>query len=343
MAVNSLGIFRNSFSSNQKSRSDLSCHFARKMDNEMAFREALAQQLMSRSAFLVAMEAGLFALLNVLALFGSVLVCCAVYRHRRHHTITNLFVTALAISDLIFALFVMPFTTGTFVVGRWTTGRAHCLFQGFCFMTFTTISLQTMCLIAINRYVCVVRPGKYKQKFFTFWKTMSYIGAAWILSCIASIPPLFWGKDDYSFHPGKGHCLYPFEINTAYTIPLGIIFIGIPFSVMSFCYSKVLMAVRCVPQVHPQGTQNGTTLTPNVEEVKITKTVSLVFLAFVLCWIPVGVIDFMDVSRGFPSHPRQVYVFQTFMTFLSSTINPFIYGLTSRKFRREYKKLVCCK
>ena len=103
------------------------------------------------------------------------------------------------------------------------------------------------------------------------------------------------------------------------------------------------MAVRRVHRVHPQGIQNGTALTPNVVEVKITQTVSLVFLAFSVCWIPVGVIDFTDVARGFPSHPRQVYVFETFVIFLSSTINPLIYGLTSRKFRREYKKLLCCK
>ena len=308
----------------------------------MTFSEVLFQQFGSRSSVLIAVEAGLFALLNVVALLGNVLVCCAVYRHRSHHTITNLYIAALAISDLIFAVFVMPFTTGTFVVGRWVTGREHCLFQGVCFLTFVTISLQTMSLIAVNRYVCVARPEKYK-KFFTLRKTLGYIGTAWLLSCIASILPLFWGKDDYSFHPGKALCLYPFEINAAFTIPLGIIFIGIPFAVMSFCYSKVLMAVRRVHKAHPQGIQNGTAPTPNVEEVKITQTVSLVFLAFSVCWIPVGVIDFMDVSRGFPSHPRQVYVFQTFVIFLSSTINPFIYGLTSRKFRREYKKLVCCK
>ena len=308
----------------------------------MTFSEVLFQQFGSRSPVLVATEAGLFALLNVVALFGNVLVCCAVYRHRSHHTVTNLFIAALATSDLIFALFVMPFTTATFVVGRWVTGRAHCLFQGVCFMTFVTISLQTMCLISVNRYICVVRPGKYK-KFFTFRKTLGYIGTAWLLSCIASIPPLFWGKDDYSFHPGKAFCLYPFEINMAYTFTLGIIFIGIPFCVMSFCYSKVLMAVRRVHRVHPQGIQNGTALTCNVEEMKITQTVSLVFLAFSVCWIPVGVIDFTDVARGFPSHPRQVYVFETFVIFLSSTINPLIYGLTSGKFRREYKKLLCCK
>ena len=154
--------------------------FAVKVDNDMTFSEVLFQQFGSRSSVLIAVEAGLFALLNVVALLGNVLVCCAVYRHRSHHTITNLYIAALAISDLIFAVFVMPFTTGTFVVGRWVTGREHCLFQGVCFLTFVTISLQTMSLIAVNR--CVRRETREVQEVLhsqknagIYWDSVAFV------------------------------------------------------------------------------------------------------------------------------------------------------------------------
>lgn len=79
----------------------------------------MATDLQSRSVYLVVVEVSSLIVLNLLSLMGNTLVCISVYRNTRLRTTTNLYITALAISDLLSAVFVMPLTIGVLVSGRW--------------------------------------------------------------------------------------------------------------------------------------------------------------------------------------------------------------------------------
>ena len=50
--------------------------------------------------------------------------------------------------------------------------------------------------------------------------------------------------------------------------------------------------------------------------------------------------DNIDAAREEHTLPRQVYLTYAFLAYLSSTINPFVYGATSGLFRREYKAIL---
>ena len=81
----------------------------------------MATDLQSRSVYLVVVEVSSLIVLNLLSLMGNILVCISVYRNTRLRTTTNLYITALAISDLLSAVFVMPLTIGVLAIvsGRW--------------------------------------------------------------------------------------------------------------------------------------------------------------------------------------------------------------------------------
>ena len=57
--------------------------------------------LQSRNEALIIMESGFMIALNILSLGGNIMVCIAVYRNTRLRTATNIYITALAISDLL--------------------------------------------------------------------------------------------------------------------------------------------------------------------------------------------------------------------------------------------------
>lgn len=78
----------------------------------------------------------------------------------------------------------------------------------------------------------------------------------------------------------------------------------------------------------------------NVREANITKTAGAVVLGFAFCWLPVLVIDVIDTVSASLILPRQLYLFYTFMVFLSSTINPIIYALVSKRFRKALEILL---
>lgn len=77
-------------------------------------------------------------------------------------------------------------------------------------------------------------------------------------------------------------------------------------------------------------------------EQKATKVLGLVFFVFVICWSPFFT---MNVIMAFvPNLPVPNYLANTFLWlgYLSSTMNPVIYTIFNRNFRRAFRKILLC-
>ena len=72
-------------------------------------RNALSLELATRTEALVCTETVLFAVTNVVAILGNLLTFYAVYRNHRLRTIPNMFLIALALSDILMSTICMPF------------------------------------------------------------------------------------------------------------------------------------------------------------------------------------------------------------------------------------------
>lgn len=250
--------------------------------------ERLQNDIAARPASLVTVEAFFMLLINGAALLGNSLIFVVAYRNRRRLTVTDHLIVALSSTDLLVSVTVMPLSVGALITGGWPYNERICRFQGFCVITFATTSLNTLSLIAINRYYCIVKPNRYRT-VFSSRNTIAFLGIVWFISLCFSIPSLAFGADDYAFQPGKAVCVYPFEINTAYTAGLDVVFIGVPTAAISFCYWRVY---RTLSQRNRVMSEKAYRL--NVREANITKTAGAVVLGFVFCWLPVLVIDVID-------------------------------------------------
>ena len=301
-------------------------------------KESLSEELALRSVALVLTETVLFAVINIVAFFGNLLTCYAVYRNQRLRTLPNMFVIALGVSDILMSIFCMPFSVVTLFHGRWMFGESFCRFNGFAALTFALASLQTMGLIAVSRYFCVVKPEKYVV-LFKKQKALLYIAIVWCIALVGSVPPFFMKNAGFEFQPGKAICLYTFERNIPYPVFLGSVYIAAPLTVIKICYAKVFYSVSRSNQVFSLE-NNLQQLRANVEEAKVTKTLAAVVVGFTCCWLPIGVMDYIDVAHNTTTFPRQAYLTYGFLLYLSSTINPFIYGGTNKQFRREYKAIL---
>ena len=307
--------------------------------------ESLSVQLASRSEALVWTETVFLAVINVVALFGNLLTCYAVYRNQSLRTLSNMFVVALGVSDILMSTCCMPFSVATLFHGKWLFGESFCRFHGFGALTFGLVSLQTMGIIAVSRYFCVVKPAKYTV-LFNKQNNLMFITLVWCVALVGSVPPFFMNNARFEFQPGKAMCLYTFESNTAYTVFIECVFIAGPLIIIAICYSRVFYTVSKSNQVFSHGA-NHQQLRANVEEAKVTKTLALVFFGFTCCWLPIFIMDNIDAARGKQTLPRQAYLTYGFLAYLSSSINPFIYGVMNMQFRREYKiilrNIICLK
>ena len=124
--------------------------------------ESLSLELATRAEPLVWIETILFAIINVVALFGNLLTCYAVHRNQALRTLPNMFVVALGVSDILMSVCCMPYSVVTLFRGEWIFGETFCRFLSFEVFTFGMASINTMAIIAVSRYFRVLKDSRFK-------------------------------------------------------------------------------------------------------------------------------------------------------------------------------------
>ena len=292
-----------------------------------------------RSASLKWCETVLFAVNASVAFLGNFLVCLAVYRSQNLRSTTNIYIAALAISDILTALFCQTLATGVWASGRWIYGEIACDIYGFFAHFLIYVSVWTMALTAINRFFRVVKHHLYR-KIFTRKFSLLVIGATWAAIAFLVLLPVLAGLGEFRFLDSFGGCgwYFPSSVMNAVFNSLQVsLFSVIPSVVIIVCYLKVYRAIRAHnANIARNAAQPGI----SGEEIRITKTLAALVLGFALCWIPS--FSIVLLSRIILSNtPHEVSFVASFLLALSSAINPFIYGAMNTAFRGEFTAILC--
>ena len=196
--------------------------------------------------------------------------------------------------------------------------------------------------MSIDRYFRVVRPIKHRI-LFTMPRARFMTASVWLLSLMFPVPYVASGRK-YIFHPGKFFCFH--EAQSTFEAGVTYICLCISLFILSFCYLNVfrhlrLNTIRVKKMREASATADDNTSKISSEEIRLTRTLFVTVLEYLICWTPVVIIDFVEMGVGDWSLSRGVYFFYTNIGLVSSSINPIIYGLLNRTFRREYKRIFC--
>ena len=301
----------------------------------------LIVELSRRSTPVKITEAAILVCLILLSFVGNVLVCIAVFKRVHLRTIPNMFITNLAVSDILMAIVCMPISLHVLISGKWPFSSSVCDMHGFFIFTFGIVSQVNMSVIAVNRYFALCRPFQCKA-IFTKINVLSMIAILWILPSVASVPPLVgWGY--YAFHPGKALCIYPFHVNLIYAMTIQILFIAFPMGLIVFSYTRCILSIKSSNRQMTEMSDDPSSVgqeSRKAREVRATWTMLFSTLGFSMCWLPVSVISFIETFGAGGNLPRQVFILYSFLIFLSSTINPFIYCLLNGDFRKAFWEVI---
>lgn len=289
--------------------------------------------------FITIVEASSLGILNVLSLTGNILVCISVYKNNQlRRTTTNLYIIALALSDLISAVIIMPFSTTVLITSDWVFGSVFCNLLGIFGGFVIYISPSTMGLMAFNRYMRICRSDQQYTKMFSPWRSRALLAFLWIFVVCYTAAPKLAGIQDFVFVPGYAQCApaHLTEIGKLFHYAFVVIFfLLIPLLTTIFSYRKVARTI----QLH---TVDASTSHFTTREIEISKSLFVVIFGFMICWIPFGVIVLLKRFHLVATMPRNVELFSHFCSFFSNTINPFVYAGMNPIFRREFRKILCC-
>ena len=304
-------------------------------------------ELPSRSLPAVITEAIACVSLNITSIIGNSLVCIAAYRNTNLRSTANLYIIALAVSDLLSGTVEMTLASATLIIGRWDFGDALCQFQGFIDMFTFHVTPATLGLTAINRYVKIVKTSHYKRIFSPrrskIWLSCLWLSLALYL-LIARVTN--WVKID--FIQGYAVCSFDYPTNVSlivhYSITVALFFV-LPLCVGIFSYYKIFLKIHEHQQNVVSSLRNctdNTAISNTVKEIKLTRMLLLVAAGFLCCWIPMwALVLWFRFSPETSSRITAMLVI--FFSYLSAAINPIIYAFTNGEFCREFRKLLCCR
>lgn len=185
--------------------------------------------------------------------FGNLLVMIAVARERYLHSVTNYFITSLAVADCLVGLVVMPFQAIFELMGKkWIFGDVWCdLWHSFDVLASTS-SILNLCVISLDRYWAITDPFTYPSRMTTN-RALICIATVWIMSSCISFPAILWWRVTRDAPIPEYKC--PFTQNIPYLVFSSIISFYGPLFVMVFVYYRIYKAAVEQTRSLKQGTK----------------------------------------------------------------------------------------
>ena len=286
----------------------------------------------------------LYTFITLMSLIGNSLVITTFVMDKHMRSVTNIFILSLAIADMMFTLTCVPFNLGIIFepTGVWTFGPFACKLVPF-FMTFAVAcSSLTLCCIALDRYVAIVHPHKFKFLQNTKPATILLV-IIWTVSSLCSLPnALFYETELIQPLCKNFKCVWPenrFKLPLEIWLTLIMLFI-VPFLIMSWAYGLIgyHLWIR-----KPVGARRNSIRNSDMKK-SVIKMLIMVMLVFVLCWSPIMVLNTLENSMKSLARKHVFYMKLYFqcLCLASSCINPIIYTFMNKKFRDKFVTYLCC-
>ncbi|XP_029013245.1 galanin receptor type 3-like [Betta splendens] len=281
-------------------------------------------------AFFKAMVPVLDGLILLTGLVGQALVISILTGRRRRASrppLTDTLLLALSAADLLLLL-CLPFHTSAIALGLWPFGSFMCKAVSFMGVACSSASVFTLAALAVTRYLTVVHPAwTYRTKMCRHMKLA--VALLWVAAAALAAPQFAFRTLTVS------SAVYCFAFlsdlsQLVYGVALFLFSFALPLGVIVLMYTKIYCFLR-----HALLPGNASQL--ERYQSQVTHTSALLVLVFTLLWLPSYALMFSFIGRTITSSPGY-NTFAILARLLASSVavvNPILYGLMSRKFRRD--------
>ncbi|XP_075757769.1 G-protein coupled receptor 84 [Pelodiscus sinensis] len=126
---------------------------------------------------------------TVAGTLGNVLTLLAFAADAKVQTRFNLLIVNLTLADLLYCAVLQPFSVDSYLHLRWRTGASFCRVFGMLLFVSNSVSILTLCLIAVSRYALIASPALFNRVFSRLAAGLVAL-ATWVLG-FASFAPLW--------------------------------------------------------------------------------------------------------------------------------------------------------
>ena len=279
--------------------------------------------------------------LTIIGILSAFIVCLAIYRNARLRYGIHMYILSYAIIDLVMLLFVMPFTLGVLMKGEWIYSNSACRFQGYVISVLGILTLFTMTLTAIDRYLA----STHQANYLTFSKR-KYVCAALAICWLVSFSvPLSFTLDGNNFVLHHGYAVCREEVKNESYLRASILkltVVVIPLVAIATCYCRASANLQktCVNAERWAQEERRGKINSWKEEESKTRLFAALILGTLLFWVPTYACDMADAFTHKQCLPRSVYLLCTLLVNVSCCVKPLIIAHMDEDFAIEFKRIL---
>lgn len=213
-------------------------------------------------------------------------------------------------------------------------GTIYCRFIGSTYILFIfgKASNLTIMFLAIDRWYSIIKPIMYKVNF-SKKRLYCYIALIWFVSCLTQLNELF-----ITFVNKDGLCdwktpVYGPEVERILILSHVSLTFYIP-SIITWCSFAHIVVHMCRPAF--RRSHNNIKATH-----RLLRMCALAALFLSICWLPTETFYILYKFK-FYQLPLNSSLVLGVLAMFNSCLNPWIYCLSNKEYRREFMKLLCC-
>ncbi|CAF0851698.1 unnamed protein product [Brachionus calyciflorus] len=296
---------------------------------------------------------------TVSAIITNLIVILVYILGHRAKTELSIFLVNLAVADFLMSSFCMPFTFAQALLKRWIFGEIMCPIVLFKQVLTVSLSIYTMVAIGIDRYFAIKCPLKNRV---THKKGKFSILIVWIISVSLASVQLFVARiqEDISYSNSTtstndtlnyvkrytcNEVWDSIEKQQTYTLFNFFAVYLIPVFILGYTYSCIACIIK--QTTHPGNADVHRDMNYNKSKNKVVKMLILLVCVFTMCWLPLHAFTLIkDFTTWLDESQSAIWYYYSahWLAMANCTINPIIYGYSSKNFRSDvYALVMCCR
>ena len=269
----------------------------------------------------------------------------------------NVFLFAIAITDLVATVVTAPFYVGTVIRGEWFFGNTDCERQGFCMAVGFLLSLpllyqvNLLAAMAFDRFLAIAKPLHYSRYMTTFRAVVIVIGA-FIFSAVPAMTPLF-GFGVFFYDGRLGACIFRWTGQPYYVgffvalliIPIAIITV---FTLITYCKIRSFLSRRY--RHHTRRFTQRSELPRqqrhyNRQQRNLLWLFTTLLVILGVCWFPGIASALIGLIIGNENLPGPLLFVALMLVLCNLAANPISHAIFREEIRKTFTpilKVICC-
>ena len=288
-------------------------------------------------------------LIFVVSMAGNIFIGLIVYKTKTMRKPINFLIVNMAMSDLLYPIFLFPQRITELYVASWLIsgplGQVMCKLVPFFQSVSLVVSLQSLVLIAVDRFGAVVFP--FRSPLISSKLCPFFILATWIIAMATWSPFLFAFK--LVEYPGGLACevkwneaFGEFLSLKNYMLAVIVLFVFTSLVMIAILYTIIYSKLKS--QTIP-GEQSANARQQRVKrEQNVLKMAIAIVLGFAVCWLPISIawILILVVSDTLSCGFEYFWSVADVMAISNCALNPCICFIFSKIYRQSLRNLLIC-